>query len=257
MNVHLRAIVRKGIKNGDISKITKQFMTVPGTVPDMIKQLTNHNALQGDFWGKDSMIHMACNQYIQGLHDYETVYEAAYMSDPMFLTKVTYFYDLTLYRLYEECLVKTSFQEICWELADLQKAHTKVLCGQFFQTLPPNLMPPPAKKRTVPDTDSPHDVRMKQQRGTQIVNQNPHKTIMLEPNEQFNEVILRTQQLKLVPNWPSARQSICLNWHVNGRCNALCNRKDSHKKLPNEVLTKAEGFLKAARAAHRKGNEKK
>jgi hypothetical protein len=76
MNVHLRAIVGKGIENGDISKITKQFMTVPGTVPDMIKQLTNHNALQGDFWGKESMIHITCNQYIQGLHDYETVYKA-------------------------------------------------------------------------------------------------------------------------------------------------------------------------------------
>jgi hypothetical protein len=45
MNVHLRALVKKGIENGDISKITKQFMTVPGSVPDMIKQLTNHNAL--------------------------------------------------------------------------------------------------------------------------------------------------------------------------------------------------------------------
>jgi hypothetical protein len=49
MNVHLRALMGKGIENGDISKITKQFMTVPGTVPDMIKQLTNHNALKGDF----------------------------------------------------------------------------------------------------------------------------------------------------------------------------------------------------------------
>jgi hypothetical protein len=257
MNVHLRAIVGKGIENGDISKITKQFMTVPGTVPDMIKQLTNHNALQGDFWGKESMIHIACNQYIQGLHDYETVYEAAYMSDPMFLTKVTYFYDLTLYRLYEECLVKTSFHEIRWELADLQKAHTKVLCGQFYQMLPPNLMPPPAKKRTVPDADSPPDVRLKHPRGTQLVNQHQHKTLLLEPNEPFNEVILRTQQLKLVPNWPSNKQSICLNWHINGRCNALCERKDSHKKLPNEVLTKAEGFIKAARTAHKKGLEKK
>jgi hypothetical protein len=47
MNVHLRALVGKGIENGDISKITKQFMTVPGSVPDMIKQLTNHNLARG------------------------------------------------------------------------------------------------------------------------------------------------------------------------------------------------------------------
>jgi hypothetical protein len=40
----------------------------------LIKQLTNHNALQGDFWGKESMIHIACTQYIQGLHDYETLH---------------------------------------------------------------------------------------------------------------------------------------------------------------------------------------
>jgi hypothetical protein len=257
MNVHLRALVGKGIENGDISKITKQFMTVPGTVPDMIKQLTNHNALQGDFWGKESMIHTACGQYIQGLHDYETVYEAAYMSDPSFLTKVTYFYDLTLYRLYEECLVKMSFQDIRWELADLQKAHTKVLCGQFFQLLPPNLLPPANKKRITPDSDSPPDVRLKQQKGTQLLNSQQHKTLSLEANEPFNEVILRTQQLKLVPNWPNNRQSICLNWHINGRCNALCDRKASHKALPNDVLTKAEGFIKAARLAHKKGVDKK
>jgi hypothetical protein len=113
----------------------------------------------------------------------------------MFLTKVTYFYDLTLYCLYEERLVKTSFQEIRWELADLQKAHTKVLCWQFYQMLPPNLMPPPVKKRMVPDTDSPPDVRLKQPQGAQLVNQHQHKTIILEPNEPFNEVILHTQQL--------------------------------------------------------------
>jgi hypothetical protein len=258
MNVHLQALVGKGIENGDISKITKQFMTVPGLVPDMIKQLTNHNALQGNFWGKDSMIHKACNTYIQGLNDYETVYKAAFMSDPAFLTKVTYFYDLTLYRLYEECLVKTAFTDICWELIDLQKAHTKVLCGQFYHMFPPNLMPPAGnKKRIVPDTDSPPDVRVKQPKGTQLVNQFQHKTMMLDTNEPFNEVILCTQQLKLVPNWPNNRQSICLNWHINGHCNAMCARKESHKQLPNNILSKAEGFLKAARAAHKKGTGEK
>jgi hypothetical protein len=257
MNVHLRALVGKGIENGDISKITKQFMTIPGSVPDMIKQLTNHNALQGDFWGQDSMIHIACAEYIKGLHDYETVYEAACMSDASFLAKVTYFYDLTVYRLYEECLVKSSFQDIRWELADLQKAHTKVLCGQFYQNLPPNLLPPPTKKRVLPDADVPPDVRIKQPKGTQLVNQHQQKTLMLEPNEPFNEVILRTQQLKLLPNWPSNKQSICLNWHINGRCNALCERKGSHKSLPAEILGKAEAFLKAARAAHKKNQEKK
>jgi hypothetical protein len=98
---------------------------------------------------------------------------------------------------------------------------------------------------------------MKQPKGTQLLNPAQQRTLTLEPNEPFNEVILRTQQLKLVPNWPSSRQSICLNWHINGRCNALCDRKASHKSLPNEVLAKAEIFLKAARAAHRKGLEKK
>jgi hypothetical protein len=34
MNVQIRALIRKGIENSDISKITKQFMTVPSTVPD-------------------------------------------------------------------------------------------------------------------------------------------------------------------------------------------------------------------------------
>jgi hypothetical protein len=204
------------------------------------------------------MIHKACKTYIQGLHDYETVYEAAFMSDPSFLTKVTYFYDLTLYRLYEECLVKTAFTDICWELVDLQKAHAKVLCGQFYQMLPPNLMPPSGnKKRGVPDAGSPLDVRMKQQKGTQLVNQNQHRTMMLEQNELFNKVILRTQQLKLVPNWPNNRQLICLIWHINGHCNALCARKELHKKLPNDILTKAEGFLKAARSTHKKGAKKK
>jgi hypothetical protein len=51
LNIHLHAEVGKGIENGDINKIMKQYMTIPGTVSDLVKQLDNHNKLQSDFWG--------------------------------------------------------------------------------------------------------------------------------------------------------------------------------------------------------------
>ena len=70
LNVHLRAEVGKGVKNGDISKITKQYMTVPGTVPDLVKQLDNHNKLQGDFWGTNSMVYKECQCFIKGIDKY-------------------------------------------------------------------------------------------------------------------------------------------------------------------------------------------
>jgi hypothetical protein len=51
MNVQIRTLIGKGIKNSDISKIMEQFMTIQSTVQDLICQLQNHNALQCDFWG--------------------------------------------------------------------------------------------------------------------------------------------------------------------------------------------------------------
>jgi hypothetical protein len=150
LNVHLRAEVGKGVENGNISKITKQYMTVPGTVPDLVKQLNNHNKLQGDFWGTESMLFKECQRFIQDIDEYEASYESAHAADPMFLSKVMYYYDLTLYHLYDECLVQEDFMAIRWELADLQKCHTKVLQGKFFQSPLQVLQAPSSKQRPAP-----------------------------------------------------------------------------------------------------------
>jgi hypothetical protein len=117
-------------------------MMVPSMVPDLIRQLENHNALQSNFWGKTSMIHLECAMFIKGIDKYDAVYKLAHLHDTHFLVKVMTYYDLTLYCLYEECLMKEDFTNIHWELSDLQSAHTKVLCGQFFQNFPPTLLPP-------------------------------------------------------------------------------------------------------------------
>jgi hypothetical protein len=259
MNVQIRALLGKGIENSDISKITKQFLTVPSTVTDLIRQLANHNALQGDFWGAKSMIHQECKKFIDGIEEYDAVYESAHVHDPLFLSKIMYYYDLTLYRLYEECLIKEDFADIRWEMSDLQAAHTKVLCGQFFQNLPPTLQPPKQTwvtpgdtKRQHPEIDPTRNVKQRPPRGTDLVNTTQHKTLMLQPSESFHDVVLRTQQIKLVPNWPGSNQSVCLNWHIMGRCHANCDRLDSHGSLSATVATGLENFLKACRAAHKK-----
>jgi hypothetical protein len=261
MNVQIRALLGKGIENSDISKITKQFLTVPSTVTDLTRQLANHNALQGDFWGLTSMIFLECKKFIAGIEEYDAVYESAHVHDPLFLSKIMYYYDLTLYRLYEECLIKESFADIRWEMSDLQSAHTKVLWGQFFQNLPPALMPPPPRaphvssgevKRQNQSHDATRNVRHRPPRGTDITNAVQEKTLMLQPNEPFHDVVLRTQQIKLVPNWPGSNQSVCLNWHILGRCHDNCDRKESHGALTAPVATKLATFLSACRTAHKK-----
>jgi hypothetical protein len=256
LNVHLRAEVGKGIENGDINKITKQYMTVPGTVPDMVKQLDNHNKLQGDFWGEDSMVYKECQRFIRGIDEYEASYESAHVADPMFLCKVMYYYDLTLYHLYDECLVKKEFMEIRWELADLQKCHTKVLQGQFFQSLPVCLQSPPSKKREIErisDGRKPEGFPKAQNpNGPHLPNKDQHSILQLQTGENFNDVVLRTQQMKLVPDLPGTKTRVCLNWHINGRCHDNCERKSSHKILADGTLKKMEGFMKACRVAHKK-----
>jgi hypothetical protein len=254
LNVHLRAQVGKGIENGDINKITKQYMTVPGTVPDLIKQLDNHNKLQGDFWGTESMVFRECNRFIRGIDDYEASYESAHVADPMFLCKIMYYYDLTLYHLYDECLVKEEFLDIRWELADLQKCHTKVLQGQFFQTLPP-VLSAPSKKRALEEISVDPKIRpppIKNPKGPSLPNKDQHTILQLQNGEDFNNVVLRTQQMKLVPAFPGTKTSVCLNWHINGRCHENCERKGSHKSLANGTLKQMEAFLKACRVAHKK-----
>jgi hypothetical protein len=256
LNVHLRAEVGKGVENGDISKITKQFMTVPGTVPDLVKQLGNHNKLQGDFWGTESMIYKECERFIRGIEEYEASYESAHVADPMFLSKVMYYYDLTLYHLYDECLVQENFMAIRWELADLQKCHTKVLQGQFFQSLPQVLQAPTSKKREI-DRISGEPLRSitapkGKEKGPSLPNPDQQSIMKLQPSESFNDVVLRTQQMKLVPVWPGSKRSVCLNWHINGRCHEKCDRKESHKMLTDGTLKQMGAFLKACRAAHKK-----
>jgi hypothetical protein len=263
MNVQIRALLGKGIENSDISKITKQFLSVPSTVTDLTRQLANHNALQGDFLGPTSMIYLECKRFIAGIEEYDAVYESAHVHDPLFLSKIMYYYDLTLYRLYEECLIKEAFSDIHWEMSDLQAAHTKVLCGQFFQNLPPALQPPPPKLAHVSSgetkcqnqaSDATRNVRHRPPRNTDITNAGQEKTLMLQPNKSFHDVVLCTQQIKLVPNWPGSNQSVCLNWHIMGHCHDNCNRKDSHGPLSAPVATRLETFLSACRSAHKKAN---
>jgi hypothetical protein len=259
MNVQLRAMIGKGIENSDINKITKQFMTVPSTVPDLIRQLQNHNSLQSDFWGKRSMIHLECAKFIKGIEEYDSVYESAHVHDARFLAKVMYYYDLTLYRLYEECLVKEDFCDIRWELSDLQSAHTKVLCGQFFQNLPPTLLPPPKEQKQDHDTrrkrsngaisdGAIRDVQQRRPKGAELTNTHSHSELKLHPSEPFHNFILKLQQLRLVPAWRGSSRGVCLNWHINGRCHDNCERKASHTELHPDTFHGMLTFVKACRA---------
>ncbi len=56
-------------------------MTVPGTILDLVKQLDNHNKLQGNFWGKKSKIDKECDRFIHGIDEYDTCYESAHVAD--------------------------------------------------------------------------------------------------------------------------------------------------------------------------------
>lgn len=201
------------------------------------------------------MVYKECQRFIKGIDEYEASYESAHVADPMFLSKVMYYYDLTLYHLYDECLVQEDFMAIRWELADLQKCHTKVLQGQFFQSLPQVLQAPTSKKREIDRISEPaqRSITTKgKEKGPSLPNPDQQSAMKLQPNENFNDVVLRTQQMKLVPVWPGSKKSVCLNWHINGRCQEKCERKDSHKPLADRTLKQMGAFLKACRVAHKK-----
>jgi hypothetical protein len=173
------------------------------------------------------MVYKESDHFIRGIDEYDANYELAHVIDVIFLTKVMYCYDLTLYNLYEECLVKTDFLAIQWELADLQQCHTKVLSGHFFQTLPHILKAPThnRKKRNitaVDDMDKPNPALVKNPKDPHLPNKEQHPSLQLQPSDNFNNVVLRTQQMKLVPNFPGTKTSICVNWHASGRCHRNC-----------------------------------
>jgi hypothetical protein len=152
---------------------------------------------------------------------------------------------------------QTTFCEMRWELGNLDGAHTKILNGHFFQTLPPNLTPKMKREGDTRDISPPND-RQRKERGTTLTDTHQHKMLMLNPNEAFNEVILSNQLLKNVPNWPNSKQSVCLNWHIGGSCHDQCERKATHKNLHDSFIPKMENFLKSCRdAANKRKNERK
>jgi hypothetical protein len=164
-----------------------------------------------------------------------------------------------LYNLYDKCLVKEDFFAIRWELADLQQCHTKVRQGQFLQSLPPFLQAPTSKKCSIRaiDKDRPTPIVPRNPKGVHRPNKEQHSTLHLQFSEYFNDVVLRAQQIKLIPNLPSTNNSICVNWHVNGRCHNNCECKNSHKNLPIDIVKGMEVFLKVCRVAHKKVIENK
>jgi hypothetical protein len=221
-----------------------------------VKQHDNHNKLQGDFWDTESMVFKECQRFINGINKYKASYESAHVADPMFLSKVMYYYNLTLsYHLHDECLVQEDFMAIRWELADLQKCHTKGLQGQFFQSLPQVLQAQTSKKCEIDQISEPalYSITPKgKEKGPLLPNPDQQSAMKLQPNENLNDIILRTQQMKLVPVWPGTKKSVCLNWHINGRRQEKCEHKDSHKPLDDRTLKQMGAFLKACRAAHKK-----
>ena len=204
------------------------------------------------------MMFKECDHFIRGIDEYNRCYESAHVVDVMFLAKVMYYYDLTLYNLYDECLVKPDFFAICWELTDLQQCHTKVLQGQFFQSLQPCLKAPASLKRSNLSMDEDHGKLLgppltKNPKGSYHPNMDHHAVLRLKNGKDFNDVVLRTQQMKLVPDLPGTNTIVCVNWHVNERCHDICERKASHKMLPSVALQKMEAFLKACRIAQESG----
>jgi hypothetical protein len=190
-------------------------MTAPGTVSDLMRQLENHTKLQGGFWGTESMVFKECDHFIRGIDKYDTSYESTHVADPLVLAKVMYYYDRKLFNLYDECLVKEDFMSIRWELMDLQQCHTKVLQGQFFQLLLPVLQAPASKKHTIAVIDDDEPTKIKNPKRPHCPNKDQHSILQLQEGEDFNNVILRTQQMKLVSNLPGSKSSI---WCVNLAC---------------------------------------
>jgi hypothetical protein len=89
------------------------------------------------------------------------------------------------------------------------------------------------------------------------VNARQHASLKLKPSEPFHEVILRSQQLRLVPNWTGSNVGVCLNWHINGRCHDNCDRQVSHNELPPAILTGMTSFVTACRNAYTKQKDRR
>jgi hypothetical protein len=86
--------------------------------------------------------------------------------------------------------------------------------------------------------------------------QSAAKRTVKRVTEPFHEVMLRLQQLKLVPAWPGTNHGVCLNWHINGRCHDNCHRQTLHTDLPAETLKGMITFVKTCCTAHSKNSFK-
>jgi hypothetical protein len=200
--------------------------------------------------------------FIKNVEDNGESYEAANQAmDSLFCLKLLHKINLIQNCLFHACLINDGFMEVDWNMCDFCRIHSLVMDENFQQLLPANLgisnssatankqgkstknedkeEPPTSKKKKA---KSP--IREGDEKGNQLINPDPRKSLKLKPGEDHHAaLVLQKQQLKNAPKWTNSQLTICGNWHISGCCHSRCKCLESHKKLTLAMVKEGKVWL--------------
>jgi hypothetical protein len=271
-NIHLRANIGNSLSEKDVKLLSHQGMSYTPDVGETIKQMKNFSKCLDSIIHPDSMLAVNFKGFIRNVEENEESYESCQAMDALFCLKLLYKVDMIRNRICQQCLVNEDFLNVDWNRADFYQIHAAVLDGNFSQLLPSNLSIPdstatsnsPGKRNKAgqPPTsdDSPGSSSKKaksdpkvqtkdaKEKGNLVVNTDWADSLKLTASENYHALLLKTNQLRLMPKSPGTDIPICGNYHISGRCYSACRHKGSHQKLTPELLKETEKWLKKCRS---------
>ena len=267
-NLHIRANHGRDLSEKDVKLLTNQGVSYTADVGETIKQLKNFSRCLNEIVHPDSMIAVNFMGLIKNIEDNEETYESLQAGNPLFCLQLLFKIDMYRNRLFHQCLIQETFDEVDWKTCDFYEIHSSVMNGNFVQRLPENhsIREANAKQKNqahgsgMDDTKGSADgsgrkrqkqqknpIRERENKGDFVPNTAQPSNHKLQGSENYGDLILKSKMVQHMPKLPDARYSICANYHIIGNCHSECQCKDSHKNLPAATSQALEEFLKKCR----------
>jgi len=235
------ALVEK-IEKSDISKLTKQTITLPHSNMNTYLMVTNFKAVIELCFGPESQSAICLQSWCDHIFYNRQIYLGWEESDPTFYTKVLFAIDKSLQIHWKSCYDNEDRSSVNDKILCMQQLQSDIESQRFFYQLPKYLLD---KIKSTDDTSEKDKDKYKNGGGLhnkkrlleekkdllkkQRITENFHTQWHLKDGESFSEIFYPHQD-----KCPKTKEGtfICMKYFIRGFCDKACSR--AHKVSKQE-----------------------
>ncbi len=234
------------IKQSDLDKLSKQKLTLPTTIMDMVWMTQNLHAIVSLCFGDNSHSANFLHDWASHMYKNRLMYTSLQGTDPAFYAKVLFAIDNALQTHWKSCCENIDRLSVNDRVLMMNDAQDSILRHNFIQSIPKSIMDKVENLNDKKNNDGGQDFlkfRNKYREDKKQIHNNDkaHLKWRLQDGETFSKIFF--PNAKKCPKTKDGKQ-MCMKFLIRGICDPSCTR--AHK-LSTEDEKAFDKFFAACR----------